>query len=220
MSLESKLSLPKSLYVCLRLLPFRQALHVPIRVRYNCRLPALKGKMILRSMPSHGPAFLFGFSDVTIFDKKHSRATLAVNGTIILEGTAQFGQGAKVSIGPNGMLVLGNRFNNTAETTIICNKRICFGNDVLVSWNTMFMDSDFHETFDTETGIQNESIGDIIIGNNVWVGSRSIILKKSVIPDGCIVGVGSLVNKVFGEQHCLLAGSPAIIKKRHITRVL
>lgn len=84
----------------------------------------------------------------------------------------------------------------------------------------MFMDSDFHETFDTETGIQNESIGDIVIGNNVWVGSRSIILKKSVIPDGNIVGVGSLVNREFDERYCLLAGIPAVIKKRHITRVL
>ena len=42
-NLEYLLSLPKSIYVCFRLFQFKDALKLPMLVRYNCRLYSLKG---------------------------------------------------------------------------------------------------------------------------------------------------------------------------------
>ena len=49
----------------------------------------------------------------------------------------------------------------------------------------------------------------IIIGDRAWLCMRSVILKGSVIPDGCIVGANSLVTKQFCTSNTLLAGNPA-----------
>ena len=39
-------------------------------------------------------------------------------------------------------------------------------------------------------------------------------MKGAKIPNNCIVGANSLVNKEFFEENCLIAGTPAkIIKK-------
>lgn len=45
---EYLLSVPKSIYVSFRLLPFRQAVHIPIFVRYNTKLSCLKGNVYLQ----------------------------------------------------------------------------------------------------------------------------------------------------------------------------
>lgn len=48
------LSLPKSLYVCFRLLPHRQAFKLPIWVRYNVNCVSLKGSAIVSKSANWG----------------------------------------------------------------------------------------------------------------------------------------------------------------------
>ena len=57
---------------------------------------------------------------------------------------------------------------------------------------------------------------EISIGNNVWIAARTMILKGSVIPDGSIVGAGSIVRKKFQQPHCLISGVPANISKEKV----
>lgn len=58
--------------------------------------------------------------------------------------------------------------------------------------------------------------GPILIGNNVWIGARSIILQSVKIHNGAIIAAGSLVNKDVGENE-IFGGIPAkFIKKRII----
>ena len=50
---------------------------------------------------------------------------------------------------------------------------------------------------------------EIIIGKYCFIGTATVILKGSVIPDYSIVGAMSLVNKQFEETYCLYGGVPA-----------
>lgn len=52
------------------------------------------------------------------------------------------------------------------------------------------------------------------IGDDVWIGSRSIIMKGVKIGDGCIVAANSVVTKDI-PPYCIVAGIPAkLIRKR------
>lgn len=53
-----------------------------------------------------------------------------------------------------------------------------------------------------------------IIGNDVWIGSRSIIMRGITIGDGAIIAANSVVTKDV-EPYAIVAGIPAkLIKKR------
>lgn len=56
--------------------------------------------------------------------------------------------------------------------------------------------------------------GDIIIGDNVWIGMNSVLLPGVIIGNNTIIGAGSVVTKSFQEGYCVVAGNPAkIIRK-------
>jgi acetyltransferase-like isoleucine patch superfamily enzyme len=50
---------------------------------------------------------------------------------------------------------------------------------------------------------------EITIGKYCFIGTASVILKGSIIPDYSVVGAMSLVNKKFEESYCLYGGVPA-----------
>lgn len=57
----------------------------------------------------------------------------------------------------------------------------------------------------------NTSKGDIVIGNDVWIGSRAIIMSGVKIGNGAVIGAGSVVTKDV-QPYEIVAGNPA----RHI----
>ena len=59
------------------------------------------------------------------------------------------------------------------------------------------------------------SNGDIVIGNDVWIGYNSTILSGTYIPDGCVIGANSTVNGYKFEPYDIIVGNPGkVIKKR------
>jgi virginiamycin A acetyltransferase len=56
--------------------------------------------------------------------------------------------------------------------------------------------------------------GNVVIGNDVWIGRNSTILSGVTIGDGAVVGACSLVTKNV-EPYSIVAGNPAqLIRKR------
>jgi acetyltransferase-like isoleucine patch superfamily enzyme len=50
--------------------------------------------------------------------------------------------------------------------------------------------------------------GEIVIGNNVWLGAKVTVMKGVTIADRCIVGANAVVNRSFYEAS-MIAGIPA-----------
>lgn len=84
-----------------------------------------------------------------------------------------------------------------------------------------FIYDSFYEIFDKEETLLNEKIDrELEIGNDVWIGCNSTILRGIKIGDGAIVGANSLVNKDI-PPYAIVAGSPAkIIKFRFSEKVI
>lgn len=214
---ERVLSIPKSLFVSLHYFPLKEALKLPIMVRYNCQLIKLRGCIKIVNGGVKTGLLSLGFHTVGIFDKKYERCSIQMEGCIKLYGKASLGQGCRICIGKEGCLSIGKNFFATANFTIICMKRILLGNDILASWDSIIMDTDFHKTINLNTNSISTNTEKIIIEDNVWIGMRCTILKGSSIPKGCIIAANSVLCKKFVQQNCLLAGNPAILKRANIT---
>lgn len=57
----------------------------------------------------------------------------------------------------------------------------------------------------------------VTIGDDVWIGSRVIILPGVKIGKGCVIGAGSVVPKDIPD-YAIAAGNPAVVKKFRKTR--
>ena len=55
--------------------------------------------------------------------------------------------------------------------------------------------------------------GDVVIGNDVWIATRAIILSGVTIGDGAVVAAGAVVVKDV-EPYAIVAGNPAMLVKR------
>jgi virginiamycin A acetyltransferase len=57
----------------------------------------------------------------------------------------------------------------------------------------------------------------VIIGNDVWVGARAIILDGVTIGDGAVIGAGAVVTKNV-EPYTIMGGVPARLIRRRFTQ--
>lgn len=156
-----------------------------------------------------------GRRSVSIFPK-NCHSVWDVNESLILKGNCSLGSGFSLSVAKNATLELGNYFKISAHSTIDCSKRISFGDNCLLSWDILIMDSDYHKILDEDDNqINHDSI--ITIGNQVWIGCSSTILKSVSLKENTIVAAGSLLTKSCDKRKCIIAGQgkdTRIIKER------
>ena len=217
--IESWLSIPKSLYVCYRLLPWKQAIMLPIRVRYNVKLQSLKGKAVI-SGQIHKAMVMIGFQHVGTHDVTYRRAVLEIDGEIEFRGKALIGSGSQICVGNNGHLTLGDGFINSCSGHVVCHGKMMIGKSFFMGWDVLMLDTDFHEIENVITNERSDVLRNITIGDNVWIGTRVVILKGCQIPDGCIIGANSVVTGRYEKPNCIIAGNPARVVKEGYRRKL
>ena len=205
-------SIPKTLRFNLHYFPLKTALKLPVVVSHRTLLRELNGKVVLPEKVETAMVKI-GFGDVGHYDRKHSHSIWQVSGTVGFGGKASIGHGSKLSI--RGDLTLGADFNMTAESTIVCAKNIRFGNDCLLSWDILVMDTDEHPLYDKEHKRINPD-KPIIVGNHVWIGCKCVLLKGAEIPDNTVLAAGTLLTSAFSGEQQVIGGNPPSILKREV----
>ncbi len=202
---------PKSIYVNFRLLPFNQAIKLPIIVSRKTQLRSLSGQAHLAQVKTG--IVRIGFGGTDMMDYHYDRTILKITGDIYFQGKTKIGVGAKLMI--SGRLTLGNNFDITGDAMIICAKEIEIGHNTMIAWQSILMDTDQHAIYTENKTLLNQD-KKITIGNNVWIGARSFILKGTKIPDGCIVGANTTIAKEFTQSNAIIARNPAQVLQENI----
>jgi maltose O-acetyltransferase len=115
---------------------------------------------------------------------------------------------AKIYTGPKGKLEVGkNSRINGAH--IDAQLSIKIGANVRIAPYTIIIDSDFHDVRDHfSDGVAKP----IVIEDNVWLATRSTILKGVTIGENSVVATGAIVTKDV-PKNSIVAGIPAKIIK-------
>lgn len=206
------LSLPKTLRFSLHYFPLKTALKLPVFVSHRTFLRELHGKIMLPEKVNTA-MIKIGFGDVGHYDRKRSRSIWQVSGTVAFGGKASIGHGSKLSV--RGNLTLGADFNMTAESTIVCAHQISFGNDCLLSWDILIMDTDEHPIINQD-GIRTNPDKPILVGNHVWIGCKCTLLKGTEIPNNAIVAAGTLLTSAFSGENQVIGGNPPAVLKSDV----
>lgn len=151
----------------------------------------------------------------------------------------------RVSIGRNSVLscriVLEREIGTVSigddtyigSSSILCSKKICIGNNVLISWGCTICDHDSHslnwrdraedvrqwregllqDGLNGASKIKNWDVvqmSPVTICDKVWLGMNVTILKGVTVGEGSVVAAGSIVTKDV-PPWSLVGGNPARI---------
>lgn len=203
-------SLAKTVYFNFHYLPFKQAIKLPVWL-YKPKLKKTGGSIKIHSGKISTGMIRLGYDRVSVYP--NSGISLEINGNVVFNGSCCIGNDSFIAV-DKGELSFGDFFNATAATKIICRHSIHFGNEVLIGWNNMVCDSDFHHIHDAESGESINADAPIKVGNHVWIANGCSIMKGSDIPDDVVVAAKSLVNKKLDiPSFSIVAGIPAKLKK-------
>jgi acetyltransferase-like isoleucine patch superfamily enzyme len=109
----------------------------------------------------------------------------------------------------NAVLRIGDDVGITGGT-LCAARRIEVGDRVLIGANAIIVDTDFHpiDPAQRRQAPQDGAVDPVIIGDDVFIGMNSLILRGVHIGRGSVIGAGSVVTTSV-PPGVLCAGNPA-----------
>lgn len=203
-------SIFSSIYFNFHYLPFKQAIRLPIML-YKPHFKSLKGKIIIDAPVKFGMIRL-GLQSVSIYP---NTGIVYENhgGTIVFKGKAFITNDTAITIGEGAILECGHQFMLNASSKIICYHKIVFGKYCRIAWENIIMDTDLH-TVTRADGTNSKGYGPIIIGDNCWIGTRTMILKNTQLPPYTTVQAQTLLNRKYDiAPKCVIGSSAEVVIK-------
>ena len=142
--------------------------------------------------------------------KLETRILIEENAKLEVNGNFSMYAGGYIRIIKNGHLVLNGGFINEG-VEITCASSITIGKGATIARDVVIRDYDGHTIELPDYKIAKP----IVIGCNVWIGNRAIILKGVTIGDGAIIAAGSIVTKDVPSE-AIVAGIPSKVVKEGV----
>lgn len=180
-----------SIWFNFKQLPFSQAIKLPILL-YKPKFVATSGRIIIDCPVKFGMIKL-GCNCVSIYP--NNGIIYENKGVITFKGRALIGNNSAIAVGAGGHLVLDDFFRATAALKLICYNSVQFGREVLVGWNCMFSDTDFHKLTFVNGGGYSKGFGNIEIGHNCWFANSCKVYKNVSLPPNCVVASDTILYK-------------------------
>ncbi len=211
----------QTVWLNFRMLPFKQAIRMPIFVYGKFRLRGHKGRIVI-TRPVRAEMIIIG-KNTSYVSTAVQRTIWTINGTLTFAGPMRFAFGSYLLVSDEASLSFGTDGTYCGTNfKVFCFDRIDIGDNVRIAWDVQIMDSSFHYTRNLNREGQIEPLTrPIRLEGNIWVGNRSTIAKGTVLPNETIIASNSLVNKDFSSlpPYSMLAGSPAKLCVSGIRRI-
>jgi len=112
--------------------------------------------------------------------------------------------GAKIRVRKDAICIIGNNTAINCNNMIACRERIEIGADVQMSQNVQIYDHD-HD-FRVPGGVKagKYRTAPVKIGNNVWIGANTVILRGTEIGDNCVIGAGCILKGQYKEGSVII----------------
>lgn len=105
-------------------------------------------------------------------------------------------------LGPQGTVEIGDHCTIT-EVVFSTNGKVRIGDHTMISYQVVIADGE-HPI----PGVGGGLGGEIVLGRNVWVGARALLLPGAMIGDDSVLAAGSVLDTSI-PAGVLAAGNPA-----------
>lgn len=204
-------SIPKTIYINVKYLPFKQAIKFPICIAYNVKIEEKsKTKITICNDCIEVGMIRLGMSRGSFY--KGGKSLFHLNGgEIFFKGKTAICGGFSLIIN-SGKLHVGDDFFSNANLLLNCSNEILIEDHVLVGWDCTILDDNGHQISTSKTSSRKK----VIIGSHTWLSSGVAILNGSKLKNDTVVSFGSVVHEDFQKDHIIIAGNPAKIVRENI----
>ena len=119
-----------------------------------------------------------------------------------------------VYVGNGKKLSIGSRTYISSNVKILAHDNISIGKNCMIASGVQIFSGDGHPIYQDGACINPDA--PVVLEDNVWLGSRALILKGVKVGEGAIVAAGAVVTKDV-PPHSIAAGNPAKIIKQNIS---
>jgi acetyltransferase-like isoleucine patch superfamily enzyme len=213
-----ELNILKTVFFNFKVFPISTAIKLPVFFFGPVRFASLKGTVIMEAEVVTRGMVQFGCKEENIITTREP-TRISLNGKLVFNGKSKFGYAIQLLVWDNGVLTFGNKSWLGSFSKIVAFRSIEIGKNFLASWECQVFDTDFHFIENTDEGTIADTNGIILIGDNVWLGSRVTVLKNTVIPSNCIIALGSICNKDYSGScppGSVIGGIPAKFLKKGV----
>lgn len=206
LSLIGKFKGDPSAYIYLKLFELISAISIKITSVYVFIVAKLKG-VVFGGMPKcWGMPYLFRYP----YSKIEIGRDFKVNSSFKSNNIGVFTRSRITTNDKNAEIIIGDNVG-ISSATISAFSKIVIGDNTLIGGNVLITDSDWHP-LDPENRLDNSKIKTfpVYIGKNVFIGTRSIILKGVRIGDNSVIGAGSVVTHDIPEN-VIAVGNPCVV---------
>jgi acetyltransferase-like isoleucine patch superfamily enzyme len=139
------------------------------------------------------------------------------NCSIDLSGLVTVNVGVEIYMADDSRLLLGpgQDINNTVRLYMHEPSSITVGSDCLWATGDVWT-SDMHSIIDDQTGERTNHVGDVVIGDRVWLGQDFLVLGGSTIGDDSVVAARSVLTGKTYPSKSLIGGQPARVLRNGI----
>lgn len=142
--------------------------------------------------------------------KQETRLSLGKNSKFRINGDFSVGFGSDIRVFDGAEFEIEDGYFN-GFVQIVCAKKITIGKNVAIARDVIIRDTDAHGI----VGKEHQKKKEVKIGNNVWIGTRAIIMKGVTIGDGAIIAAGAIVTKDV-PANTIVTGIPAKVIRENV----
>lgn len=140
----------------------------------------------------------------------NSGIMLELRGRVIFKGRCSIGNNSYISTSEKSEVIFGDDFISSTTLRLVCYDKIEFGRRVLVGWDCMFTDTDFHK-ITREDGTASKGYGPIIIGDDTWIANGCRFLKNTTLSNKTIVAACSIVcGNINAPEKSIIGSQPHV----------
>ena len=139
-----------------------------------------------------------------IVQNKCKKVEIGKNFKLETDSKVRVINGGEFTVGDNCFINCGTYITIMGKTTI--------GNDGMIGPGVMIFDHD--HAYAVNGGIKEGKtiIGEIRIGNNVWIGANSCILRGATIGDNSVIAAGSIVKGIIPNDTLLYQERKSVMR--------
>ena len=98
--------------------------------------------------------------------------------------------GAKIRVRKGGKLEIGKNFGMSNGCVVTAYDHIKIGDNVMLGPNVLIYDQDHDYRAEGGVAAMRFKTAPVVIGNNVWIGANTLILRGTTIGDNSVIGGG------------------------------